>query len=63
METHEPANNQSDVAASMDRDNLAKEGIRKFNEIVTAAFRHHAAAQLPHQSSKQQNYIRLEFGE
>jgi hypothetical protein len=39
METHEPVNNHSDVAASADRDNLAKEGIRKFNETVMAAFR------------------------
>jgi hypothetical protein len=44
METHEPANNQSDVAASADRDNLAKEGIRKFNETVTVAFRNQDAA-------------------
>jgi len=44
METHEPVNNQSDVAASADRDNLAKEGIRKFNETVTAAFRNQDAA-------------------
>jgi ketosteroid isomerase-like protein len=44
METHEPVNNHSDVAASADRDNLAKEGIRKFNETVTAAFRNQDAA-------------------
>jgi ketosteroid isomerase-like protein len=44
METHEPVNNHSDVAPSADRDNLAKEGIRKFNETVTAAFRNQDAA-------------------
>ncbi|MDB5042013.1 MAG: hypothetical protein JWN27_2739 [Candidatus Eremiobacteraeota bacterium] len=44
METHEPVNNQSDAAPSADRDKFAKEGIGKFNETVTAAFRNQDAA-------------------
>ncbi|MDB5094681.1 MAG: hypothetical protein JWO85_2782 [Candidatus Eremiobacteraeota bacterium] len=44
METHEPVNNQGVAVPSADRDKLAKEGVRKFNETVTAAFRNQDAA-------------------
>jgi uncharacterized protein (TIGR02246 family) len=44
MEALDPASNRSDVAVSADRDSLAKEGIRKFNEAVTAASRNRDAA-------------------
>jgi hypothetical protein len=39
MEALGPANNGGDVADSPDRDSRANEGIRKFNETVTAASR------------------------
>ena len=41
MQTHE--SNRSDVVTSAERDNLAKEGIGRFNEAVTAAFRNQDA--------------------
>jgi uncharacterized protein (TIGR02246 family) len=44
MTTHEHPNDYSNVAASADQDRLAREGIRKFNESVTAAFRNKDAA-------------------
>ena len=44
METQELVKNQSNVAPSAERDNLAKEGIRRFNESVTIAFRNQDAA-------------------
>ena len=44
MTTHETLNTQGNVAASADQDKLASEGIRKFNESVTAAFRSKDAA-------------------
>jgi hypothetical protein len=43
MEGLGPANNRSDVAVSTDRDSLAKEGIRNFNETVMAASRNQDA--------------------
>jgi uncharacterized protein (TIGR02246 family) len=43
MQTHELLDNHSE-AASADQDNLAKEGIGRFNEAVTAAFRKQDAA-------------------
>ncbi len=39
MEAHGPVNNGSDATVSADRDMVAKDGIRKFNEAVTAAVR------------------------
>ena len=44
MEAHGPVNNGSDATVSADRDMVAKEGIRKFNEAVTAAVRNQDAA-------------------
>jgi uncharacterized protein (TIGR02246 family) len=44
MKTHELPSNYGNVAASADQDKLATEGIRKFNESVTAAFRSKDAA-------------------
>jgi uncharacterized protein (TIGR02246 family) len=44
MTTHRPPNNYSSAAASTDQDKLAMEGIRKFNESVTEAFRSKDAA-------------------
>jgi uncharacterized protein (TIGR02246 family) len=44
MKTDELPNNYSNVPASADQDKLATEGIRKFNESVTAAFRSKDAA-------------------
>jgi uncharacterized protein (TIGR02246 family) len=44
MEAHGPVNNGSDATVLADRDMVAKEGIRKFNEAVTAAVRNQDAA-------------------
>jgi ketosteroid isomerase-like protein len=44
MDALGPANNGGDLADSADRDSRAKEGIRKFNETVTAASRNQDAA-------------------
>ena len=44
MEAHGPVNNGSDATVSADRDMAAKDGIRKFNEAVTAAVRNQDAA-------------------
>jgi uncharacterized protein (TIGR02246 family) len=44
MTALDPANDGRDVEVSADRDTLAKEGIREFNETVTAAFRNQDAA-------------------
>jgi uncharacterized protein (TIGR02246 family) len=44
MDALDPANNGHDMAVSADRDSEAREGIRKFNETVTAASRNHDAA-------------------
>jgi hypothetical protein len=44
MRTHEFPNDYGNVAASANQDKSAREGIRKFNESVTAAFRSKDAA-------------------
>jgi ketosteroid isomerase-like protein len=44
MEARDPANNRNDAAVPEDRDSLAKEGIRKFNEAAMAASRNQDAA-------------------
>jgi ketosteroid isomerase-like protein len=44
MKTHELPNDTSNVAASANQDKSAREGIGKFNESVTAAFRSKDAA-------------------
>jgi ketosteroid isomerase-like protein len=44
MKAHELPNNYGNVAASANQEKLAREGIRKFNESVTAAFRSKDAA-------------------
>jgi uncharacterized protein (TIGR02246 family) len=43
MEAHSPVNNGSHATVSADRDMVATEGIRKFNEAVTAAVRNQDA--------------------
>ena len=44
MKAHELPNNYGSVAASANQEELAREGIRKFNESVTVAFRSKDAA-------------------
>jgi ketosteroid isomerase-like protein len=44
MKTHELPNDYGNVPASANQDKSAREGIRKFNESVTAAFRSKDAA-------------------
>jgi len=44
MKAHELPNNYGNVAASANQEKLAREGIRKFNESVTVAFRSKDAA-------------------
>jgi uncharacterized protein (TIGR02246 family) len=44
MTTHELLNDYGNGAASAEQDKLAREGIRRFNESVTAAFRGKDAA-------------------
>jgi uncharacterized protein (TIGR02246 family) len=44
MKAHELPNNYGSVAASANQEELAREGIRKFNESVTMAFRSKDAA-------------------
>jgi uncharacterized protein (TIGR02246 family) len=44
MEAHGPVSNESDATASAERATVAKEGIRQFNEAVTAAVRSQDAA-------------------